>query len=110
MTTARKPSARKSRRVHRNLTRCSPVDFHFEVDLGVAAGEKLAGFVGDIDFGVQCASGEVDSVGGAHDLAFEATSGILLKFERCAEAGVHMWERKFRGRERKRGSDQFARG
>ena len=59
--------------------------FNAEVDLRVTAGEEFAVFVGNVDFGVESAAGEVDGVGGAHDFAFETAAGILDEFERGGE-------------------------
>src|ERR1700722_7079006 len=53
-----------------------------KVDLRVTTGKEFTGLVGDIDFGVKSAAGEVDGVGGSNDFAVEATAGILHELER----------------------------
>src|ERR1700743_2303616 len=70
--------------------------FHAEVHLSVAAREKFAALVGNVDFGIEGAAGEGDGVGGSNDFAPGGAGGILDKFERGRDARANVGGVDFR--------------
>src|SRR5208283_762571 len=77
----------EEQRVHGNLQALRR-DFYLKIDLRIAAGEQLRGFVGDVHFGEERSGGKIDGFGGAHDLALEFLTGELREYEIGADAGV----------------------
>ena len=55
-------------------------DFYLKMDLRIPAGKQLRGLVGHVHLGQQCAGGEIDGFGGAHDLALKFLARELSEY------------------------------
>src|SRR5260370_24820134 len=56
-------------------------NFDVQVNLSVATGEQLAGFVGDVHFRQKGARDRIDGFCGAHNLALKLAAGKLREFK-----------------------------
>src|SRR5256885_11838352 len=63
--------------------------------LRIAARQQLAVLIRNIDFGIERAACQIDSIGGTHYFALEFLSGILGQLQIGGESGAHSRRKEF---------------